>query len=58
MSGKEKTKCDNIEVGNRAVKMNISVKKLVKELTKNKDIKYNNIYLKHGEDRRKEWVHT
>ena len=52
LSGKERP---NVTVGNtKAVKINLSVKKLIKELIK-KDIKYNNIYLTHVEDG-KEWV--
>ena len=49
-----------MKVGNiRAVKMNTSVKKNQSRNSKKKtDIKYNNIYLKSGEERKKECVHT
>ena len=46
-----------MKVGNiKAVKINISVKKSVKELPTYKAVKYDTIYLKCGEEKGKEWV--
>ena len=54
---KRKARYDSIEVKNmKAARMDIFVKKNQSRNTHKKDIKYNNIYLKHGEVERKEWV--